>query len=161
MLTIEIILFTLFVFLLILWLTMTERERRTRSDGREIPRYLISYVGNSIGLGALMLATTPSLHHLTICEVVVCILAGLTVCLYLHQYWITQSKQQTIGMYQNGSTTPAGWVHLLFIWIVGSCLCSIVFTYTELTTLSRLWFGIATIVYWGSYSIDHFYRKVL
>ena len=159
--TIDLILFTLFFTLLILWLFLSEYERHTRQDGSMIPRYFVTYIGNTIGLGSLMLAAVPYIHQITLYKLIFCIMSGLVLCFLVHQYWITQSKQRTIGMYRNGNTPPAGWLHLLFMSMVGSCLFSIIFTYTAFTTESVLWFGLATIVYWTSYSIDHFYRKVL
>lgn len=55
-------LLAIYSVLLIAWFLLGEYERKTRSDSSAIPRYLITDVGNTVGLTLAFLAALPLLE---------------------------------------------------------------------------------------------------
>lgn len=154
-------LLALYLILLFSWFFLSEIERRSRPDANIIPRYFITDVGNTLGLTLAFVAALPNIHNTSEIDLIISYGLGLWVSYQLNQFWKKRSKEKTIGLYRNGKPTKAGKIHFVFMCLVCGTTLSMLFTGAVFNEFSQLSFALATIVYWGSFAVDHFFRKVL
>lgn len=137
-----------------LWKLIAERERKTRRNGRRIPRYMSSDVGNPIGFSLVayaygLLSQPTSLVVMTVAVIALC------VTYMLDSAWKRDAQGVTVGLYlQSGHSTLAGKFHLVYVWFVLLVGGVLLLSLTQATLYTQLTFLAGICIYGGAVALD-------
>jgi hypothetical protein len=145
----------LHLVLYLLWWVPAQRERMTRSGGREIPFYYSGSIGDCIGFtfvayafGSIASVIEPTYYLLSGCFAV-------CIAYVLHHHWRRISKLSSVSLYTRDAVpTDAGIIHLVYVMGILVLVATVLLNWYALTTYMQAYYVAGLGVYAVTVCID-------